>query len=121
MATVPLKFKKLKTVVRPVLKLTPGVEYYIKIAGPLHLGRSVADDKEPATLCNIVDLNTGEEMQIVAPKLLREALTENYEKETYIGKCFAIELMRVPDKRYNLLKTFIEIEAEETPKSAAKK
>ena len=47
---LPGKFKKVKAVVRPVLKLTPGVEVYFKVTGPLHLGRKVDDNKEPATL-----------------------------------------------------------------------
>jgi len=112
---VPVKYKRLKAVVRPLLKITPGVEYYVKITGPMHLGRQIKDDKEPATLADIVNLPTGEEMQIILPKIMREALAEQFPKDAYVGKCFAFELMRVPEKRYNLVKTLVEIEPSETP------
>jgi hypothetical protein len=120
---VPFKFKKVGLVVRPQLKIKTGVEYYVRFAGPLHLGKKIDDDKEPAHLCDIVDLSTNEEMQIVVGKVMRDSLVEKYPNDTYVGKCFAFELMKVPDKRYNILKTFIEIAPDEAqvtqPKEAA--
>lgn len=110
---VPMKFKRLKAVVRPQLKLMAGVEVHVKIVGPMHLGKQLKDDKEPATLVDIVNLDTGEEMQIILPKIVREVLAEQYPSDKYIGKCFALELMRVPEKRYNLVKTLVEIEPDE--------
>lgn len=116
---VPLAgFKRVRHVTRPQLKLTPGVEYYVKFQGPAHLGEKVADNKDPATLIDVVDLRTGEEMNIIAPAVFLKELNKAYPGESYIGKSFAFELMKVPEKRYNLLKTFIEIAPEETPKPA---
>lgn len=119
------KFKKKAIVVRPLFKMRPGVEYYFKVTGPLHLGKKIDDSKEPATLCNVVDLTTGEEGQIICGKLLREQLVESYPNESFVGKSFAMEFMRVPDKRYNIIKTLNEIEPDEAkteaPKSGGKK
>ncbi|HEY4723992.1 MAG TPA: hypothetical protein VII92_19215 [Anaerolineae bacterium] len=118
-ARVPLKFKTKKHVVKQLFKLKPGVEYYFTFKGPMHVGKKIDDAKEPATLADVVDLNTGEFGQIICAKLVRDALTDAYANDTYVGKSFAIELMRVPEKRYNMLKTFIEIEPEEAPKAPA--
>ena len=120
-ARVPLKFKTKKHVVKQLFKLKPGVEYYFTFKGPMHTGKKVDDQKEPAVLADVVNLDTGELGQIICPKLIRDALAENYTGESYVGKSFAIELMRVPEKRYNLLKTFNEIEPEEAPKASVKK
>jgi hypothetical protein len=116
----PPKFKRKAIVVRPLFKMRPGVEYYFKLVGPFHLGKKIDDSKEPATLCNVVDLTTGEEGQIICGKLLREQIAESYPNDSFVGKSFAMEFMRVPDKRYNVIKTLNEIEPEEAQTSAPK-
>jgi hypothetical protein len=108
-----------KHVTKQLFKLKPGVEYYFQFKGPMHVGKKIDDAKEPAILADVVDLSTGEFGQIICAKLVRDALNDAYANDTYVGKSFAVELMRVPEKRYNMLKTFIEIEAEEAPKPQA--
>lgn len=114
---VPLKFKTKKHVVKQLFKMKPGQEYYFKFTGPMHVGKKIDDAKEAATLADVVELTTGELGQIICAKLLREALIESYTGDSYVGKSFAIELARVPEKRYNMLKTFNEIEMDEAPKA----
>lgn len=117
---VPMKFKRLKPVVRPLLKLMAGVEVHVRITGPMHLGKQIKDDKEPATLVDILNLDNGEEMQMILPKIVREALAEQFPSDKYVGRCFALELMRVPEKRYNLVRTLVEIEPDEGQVSVPK-
>lgn len=118
---IPFTFKTKKVVVKQLFKMKPGVEYYFKLTGPMHIGRQIDDQKEAATLMDVIDLPTGELGQIICPKLIRDALNEGYTNNSYVGKAFAIELMKVPEKRYNLLKTFNEIDVDEAPKVAARK
>jgi len=117
----PLRFKKIKAVTRPQLKLTAGIEYHIKFEAPVHQGERLQDDRDAAFLANVVNLDTGEEMQIVCPSVFRKELDRTYPGESYVGKCFAFELMRVPEKRYNMLKSFIEISVEETATGASER
>lgn len=114
MSAVPLKFKKVKAVTLPQLKLIAGIEYHIKIVGPIKLGEKLQDDRDAAHLVTVVNLDTGEEMQIVAPTVFRKELERSYPGESYVGKLFAFELMRVPEKRYNMLKSFTEISIDDT-------
>jgi len=109
------KFKVKRHVVKQLFKIKPGVEYYLLFTGKMHIGKKIEDNKEAATLADVTNLATGEIGQIICPKLIRDALSEEYPSDSYVGKAFAIELMRVPDKRYNLLRTFIEIEPDEAP------
>jgi hypothetical protein len=118
---VPFTFKTKKFVVKQLFKIKPGVEYYFKATGPMHIGKQIDDQKEAATLMDVIDLPTGELGQIICGKLLRDSLAENYPNHSYVGKAFCIELMKVPEKRYNMLKTFNEIDLDEAPKAGVKK
>lgn len=114
------KFKVRKMIERQLFKIKPGIEYYFKLSAPMYVGKKIDDQKEAATLCYCVDLTSGEEGQIILGKILRDSLNENYPKDTYVGKSFAIELMKVPDKRYNILKTFNEIDPTEAQTTQVK-
>ena len=93
----------------PVLKLEKNVERYFRFTAPMHLGKKIDDAKDAATLMNATDLATGEVGQIVVPAVLQKELDEGYPSAAYVGKCFAVKLTRVPEKRYNLI-SLIEIE-----------
>ncbi len=102
----PAKFtpKVIKNVTLPVLKLkADGAPRYFQITGPMHLGKKVDDQKEPATICSAVDCATGELGQIVVPTVMQKELNENYPGEKYQGKFFEVILTRVPDKKYNIV------------------
>jgi len=123
------RFRRVKHVVTPLLKIKPDVEYYIKITGPMFVGRKVEEKKEPATLCNILDLSREppEEMQLICGAVFKGALRDEYPGDSYVGKSFAFEITKPPTgedgaatKRYNLIKTFIEIDASEAPKAVKK-
>ena len=96
--------KVIKNVTLPVLKLkADGNARYFKITGPMHVGKKVDDQKDPATLCQAIDCETSEVGLIVVPTVMQKELTENYKGEGYVGKFFELVLTRVPEKRYNIV------------------
>jgi hypothetical protein len=56
----------------------------------------------PAELANVVDLETGEECQIIVNAVLRGVLDEFYPDAGYVGKAFQIvRHAKAAGKRYN--------------------
>ena len=47
---------------------------------------------------NVVNLETGEDMQIIVPTVLRGILQEDYPDNAYVGKCFEVILHKHMDK-----------------------
>lgn len=96
--------KVLKNVTLPVLKLkADGQPRYFHIKGPMHLGKKVDDQKEPATLAQAIDCETGELGVIVCPTVMQKELNESYPGNGYVGKFFELVLTRVPEKSYNIV------------------
>ena len=115
------KFKVKKHVTLPLLKIKPnGLPAFVRFEGAMFLGKKIetgseADKKkEPATLAHVVNLETGEEMQIICPMMLRTQLTEAYPSDAYVGHCFAVRITRDPEKKYNHV-SITEIEPESEP------
>ena len=116
------KVKKLLT--RPVLKLELDQPRYVKIVAAMYIGKEMkkkkgAEDdkqKEPATIIDCVDLETGAECEIVANTVLKSVLSETYPEAGYVGKCFAItKQAKQPGRDYNKFK----IEEIEDPNESA--
>ena len=90
--------KIIKRVTMPTLKLMPNEPVYVKIldaifkARPQKLkeGEKEKDQKKPPMLFNVTNLETGEAMQLVAGAVVQSEITENYPKDSYVGKCFMI-------------------------------
>lgn len=101
-----MKFTVKKQVVLPQLKLVVGNEYFFKPTSEMYIGKKIEDDKDPATLMNGVNLETGEECLIVVPTVLASVLREAYEErdDSYVGKCFRFELVKVNGKKYHQVK-----------------
>lgn len=99
------KVKKLITL--PLLKFQIDEPVYIKFLEPMFTGKEIkgAGDKakmEPATLANCVNLETGEECQIILATVLKSILTENYENDAYVGCGFQITKgKKASGKAYN--------------------
>lgn len=113
--------KRKKLLTRPVLKYVVDVANYVLIETAAHIGKEMkpgADGKkkEPATLCNVIDLKTGEPAQLILNAVVKSVLTEEYPGDSYVGKCFAItKQARVPGKSYDPFS----IEEIEDPKVSA--
>lgn len=113
-----MAFKTKKFVTLPHIKLAPGKDYYLRFDTAMHLGKAIEKDREPATLAQVTDMETGEVGEIICSQLLRENLNEAYPKDAYVGLVFHIRLTKVPDKKYNLVH-IAEVEVEDEEKSAA--
>lgn len=99
--------KRKKLLTRPVLKFEVGKARYIKIETEMHIGKEMKEQagekkKEPATLCNVIDLSTGEPGQIIVNAVLKSVLSEEYPSGSYVGLCFSItKQARMPGKQYD--------------------
>jgi hypothetical protein len=117
-----MEFKRKKLLTRPVLKYVVDVPNYVKIETAAHIGKTMkpgADgkQKEPATLCNVIDLKTGEPAQLILNAVVKSVLSEEYPNDTYVGLCFAItKQARVAGKQYDPFN----IEEIEDPTESAK-
>lgn len=103
----PIRFKKKKVLTRPVLKLVEDTPIYVKIVGPMHLGKEMKEKagekkKDPATLIDVINLDTGEEAQIIASAVIKSVLDESYPNNAYVGLGFSMtKQARQPGKQYN--------------------
>ena len=76
---------------------------YVEIVGPMYEGKAAKDDKrQPPTLAEVIDLETGENAVIVCPEVVKSTLNESFPNEGYIGKQFSIEKLAQdnPEKKY---------------------
>lgn len=101
-----LKFTRRKSVAVPLFKLEPGQPIFVKVDGAMFLGKKVDEKKEAATLLPVVDLETGEEGQIIVGAVLRELFLEQYPDDAYVGKGFEITVRKRADKKYNTYDVF---------------
>lgn len=93
-----LTIKEVKTVTRPLLSQVGDAPIYVRIDGEIHTSeiegrKKKGEDKpdmEPANVCNVLNLMTGEDQQIIVNAALETGLTDAYKNKGYIGKCFAI-------------------------------
>lgn len=102
--------KRKKLLTRPVFKWVVGQTLHCLIESAMHVGKEIksrtadpeAKKKEPATLCNVINLATGEPGQIIANAIIKSTLDEEYPGNTYVGKCFSItKQARQEGKQYD--------------------
>jgi len=89
--------KIIKRVTMPTLKLVPDEPVYVKITDPIYTAKEriaaegkKKDERKPPKILNIINLETGEAMQLVAGVVVVSEITETYEKDSYVGLCFMI-------------------------------
>jgi hypothetical protein len=83
---------------KPTLKLVPDTPVYVKILDAIFQGKQPKlkegekkeDQKQAPWLFNVVNLETGENMQLVAAAVIRSEIVDNYPDEKYVNKCFMI-------------------------------
>lgn len=88
------KFKVTKRITLPLIKPALDVPIYVKILDPIFQGKKIENgaskDMEAAMLANVVNLETGENAQIIVPSVLQGIFKDEYEKDSYVGKNFQI-------------------------------
>jgi hypothetical protein len=107
----PFAFKVKKHVTVPLLKLVNNVPVYVKFTGEIFTGKVVDDKKEAPQMANVVDLTTGQEMQIILGTVLVGNLQESYPDAGYVNKQFEL-VKNAPEgtRKYSLYQiTEIEI------------
>lgn len=114
--------KRKKLLTRPVLKFVTDEPRYILLQGRIYLGKEMKQrgeekKKEPAHLCDVVDLSTGELAQIIVNAVPMSVLKESYPNNGYVGCSFSITRQsRQNGKSYDPFK----VEEIETPPNLAK-
>ena len=95
-----------RNVTMPTLKLALETAVYVKITGPMFQGRPQPakpgeEPQKPATVVPIVNVETGEAMQLVLGAALASTLAESYPEDSYVEKGFRIvKHDKRPGKRY---------------------
>lgn len=103
----PLTFARKKAVIVPVLKLVIDQPVYVKATAPMFVGKEIKGEgdkakMEPAIILPVINLQTGEEMQMIANKVMQANLDEVYPNAGYVGKGFEVTKHEKRDgKRYN--------------------
>ena len=113
------KFKKVKSVTVPVLKLLSDQPVYIRVQSRMEVSKQIENKKagvkpmDPATVLHVVDLSTGEEAILIVGKVLEGVFNETYADGSYVGKDFEIvNHGKRGDKKYNTY-SVAQIEVEE--------
>lgn len=84
------KFQKLKAVTLPVISLGKNEEHFFVILSPIEVGKKISDNKEPARICKVLDMESGEVGICVAPTVMFNEMNATYPGESYVGKAFSI-------------------------------
>lgn len=98
-------FKVARIVTLPLLKLAEGVPVYVKFLDKMFRGKELRNEvveknadgspkakKEPPIMANVINLETGEQVQIMLGSVLQGILNDDYPGDKYVGKGFMIEL-----------------------------
>lgn len=108
----PTKVKIVKNVTLPVLSLKAGQVVFVVIDTAIEKGKELkrtaaADGKEPevkqepADICHVTNLETGEQLQFIVNAVVKANLDEAYPKNGYVGKRFRVaKLEKRAGKRY---------------------
>lgn len=89
-------FTVVKNVTLPLIKPEIDVPVFVKVTSAVFVGKDIAEKtpgakkKEPAKLINCINLQTGEEAQLIVPSVLAGIFTDEYKDDSYVGKCFQL-------------------------------
>jgi len=119
--------KIIKRITMPTLKLVPDTPVYVKILEKIFEGKTpklkegekAEDQKKAPMLFNIVNLETGEAMQLVAGAVVQSEIVDSYPKDAYVNKCFMITKGKKKDLSGGRGYFTYEIAEIEEPKKAA--
>lgn len=106
-ASLPEGFTVKRRITLPSLALKQvGQGRALKIMEEMRISKvkDKSDQKrEPATVCPVTDMATGEVFTFIVPAVVRENLRDNYPDDSYVGKTFWIvnKGKRSESQRYN--------------------
>jgi len=99
-------FKVARNVTLPLSKWKNDQPKFLLIESEIFQGKQIAQkdgqpEEKPADLMNCVDLETGEQAQVIVGTVLKGTLQDEYPDTAYVGKYFSITQLRDPGKKYN--------------------
>lgn len=122
------QFKVKKNLTPPLLKFSEGETRYIKVTSKVYIGKEMSTKagevkREPAHIVDCVNLETGEQSQIIVSAIVMSVWKDEYPNDAYVNKSFAITKEgRVPGKQYMRFRVEeLEIPEENPVKTAVKK
>lgn len=88
-------FKVKKNLTLPLLKMSLEQEYFVKFTGAPFLGKEIAakegsETKKPPMIVDIINLEDGEQMQLMLNKVLLGTLEETYPDNGFVGMDFRL-------------------------------
>ena len=96
-----------RNITLPLIKPQIDVPVYIQVTSAVFVGKAIqkagdGKDMEPAKLVNCVNLETGEEAQIIVPSVLNGIFEDEYPDQSYVNKGFQItKHAKASGKRYH--------------------
>jgi hypothetical protein len=99
-------FRVARNVTLPLSKWKNEQPKFLLIESAIFQGKEIAQkdgqpEEKPADLLNCIDLETGEQAQIIVGTVLKGTLQDEYPDNAYVGKYFSITQLRDPGKKYN--------------------
>lgn len=120
-----LGLQPIKSVTLPTLpKMKPGDVVALLILGEMHDSNFIEKGAEKAaTICNVANMETGEEYTYVVPTVVEKNLREQYPEKAYVGKSFLIRRGEQKENKRYVLYTIREVAGKpgttDAPRAAA--
>lgn len=106
-SSLPEGIKVKRRITLPSLAIkTPGQGRALVIMDAMRVSKvkdKSEQKREPATICTVGDMQTGEMFTFIVPAVIKGNLDENYPDDSYVGKAFWIQNKgkRTESQRYN--------------------
>lgn len=88
------KFKRIQALTVPVLSFKTRLVAYVKILNEMQESSYKSEEgaraRGPATVCRVLNLETGEIMDMIVPALVQTTLKDK--ARDYVGKCYEIHV-----------------------------
>lgn len=94
--SLPAGFKVVKQITLPSLAIKKaGDSKILKIMDAMRISKVVdksaeGKKREPATICTVTDMETGELFTFIVPAVVKKNLQETYEHDSYVDRIFQI-------------------------------
>ncbi len=113
---LPAGFKTKRMVTMPSLSLKDDEGRALLIVDAIRVSKVVdksPQKREPANICSVSDVETGEAFTFLVPKVVQANLERDYPNEGYVGLTFYVENLgkRTESQRYNDFR-IVELEAD---------
>ena len=121
---IPEGYKAKRAITLPSLSIKPGTFYNLRIEDAMRIstvrdkpafeadGKTKKKPRDPATICTVTDVITGEQYTYLVNSVVQENLRRDFPNDTYVGKVFKIANMgkRQENQKYYDF-SIIELEA----------